>query len=157
MDDSWYVGSKGPEWVVTLRRLCPGDLFRRRVKKVAATEEGLKKEKQELLDLVKEQHTGEMTEAAVKKLGAAIDKWHISKTPVADIEARRATFLENAVSFGPTVAHSVGDLRKTETFRNQGFHATSANCLKRAKDGAPTRSLKVFMEDCRVMCLYRIP
>jgi hypothetical protein len=125
MDDSWYVGSKGPEWVVTLRRLGPGDLFRRRVKKVAATEEGLKKEKQELLDLVKEQHTGEMTEAAVKKLGAAIDKWHISKTPVADIEARRATFLENAVSFGPTVAHCVGDLLKTETFRNQGFHGAA--------------------------------
>ena len=44
-----------------------------------------------------------------------------------------------------------------DALRNQGFHATSANCLKRAKDGAPTRSLKVFMEDCRVMCLYRIP
>jgi hypothetical protein len=72
--DDWYVGSKGPEWVVTLRRLGPGDLFRRRVKKVAAAKEGLKKEKQELLDLVKEQHTGEMTEAAVKKLGPCFSR-----------------------------------------------------------------------------------
>ena len=34
-----------------------------------------------------------------------------------------------------------------ESLRRQNFHATSANRLKRAKDGAPTRSVKVFMED----------